>query len=133
MRCGWVNNSKPSLRAIAASVMPAASAVRMASAVGADTATIRRRADDGGLLHHLHRHAARQQHHAAAHGNRAARQSAGELVERIVTADILAQRNEPRVRPPEAAAWTARVWRLSSWRGLNVSSACMICAGVKVV
>jgi hypothetical protein len=27
--------------------------------------------------------------------------SAGELVERIVTADILAQRNEPGVRPPK--------------------------------
>jgi hypothetical protein len=35
-----VKTSKPSLRAIATSVIPAASAIRIASAVGADTATI---------------------------------------------------------------------------------------------
>src|ERR1700691_6025356 len=40
MRCGWVKTSKPSLRATAASVIPAALAVRTASAVGAETATI---------------------------------------------------------------------------------------------
>src|SRR5450756_506288 len=40
IRCGWLNTSNPSLRAIAASVMPAASAIRTAKAVGADTATI---------------------------------------------------------------------------------------------
>ena len=39
-RWGWVKTSKPSLRAIATSVMPAASAMRTASAVGAETATI---------------------------------------------------------------------------------------------
>ncbi len=35
-----MNTSKPSARAIAASVIPAASAMRTASAVGADTDTI---------------------------------------------------------------------------------------------
>jgi hypothetical protein len=35
-----VNISKPSLRAIATSLVPAASAVRMAKAVGAETATM---------------------------------------------------------------------------------------------
>ena len=39
MRCGFVKISKPSLRATATSVIPDASAVRTASAVGADTAT----------------------------------------------------------------------------------------------
>src|SRR5882757_1323611 len=40
IRCGCVNTSKPSARAMAASVIPAASAMRMASAVGAETETI---------------------------------------------------------------------------------------------
>ena len=39
MRPACVNTSKPSSRAIATSVMPAASATRSASAGGADTAT----------------------------------------------------------------------------------------------
>ena len=40
MRCGWVNTSNPSFLATATSVMPQASAMRTASAVGADTATM---------------------------------------------------------------------------------------------
>ena len=40
MRQGCVNTSNPSVRAMAASVIPAASAIRTASAVGADTDTI---------------------------------------------------------------------------------------------
>src|SRR5579883_1917082 len=40
IRPGWVKISKPSARATATSVMPAASAIRTASAVGAETATI---------------------------------------------------------------------------------------------
>ena len=40
IRSGWAKISKPSPRAIPISVMPAASAVRTASAVGADIATI---------------------------------------------------------------------------------------------
>ncbi len=51
---------------------PAASAVRTASAVGAETATSDRRADHGRLLHHLDRDAAGQQHHAVGGGDAAA-------------------------------------------------------------
>ena len=40
MRCGCVKTSKPSFLAMATRVMPALSAIRTASAVGADTATI---------------------------------------------------------------------------------------------
>jgi hypothetical protein len=40
MRSGWVKISKPSERAMATSVMPAASAILTASAVGAETATM---------------------------------------------------------------------------------------------
>lgn len=40
MRPGWVKISNPSPRAMAARVMPAASAIRTASAVGAETATM---------------------------------------------------------------------------------------------
>ena len=40
IRSGCAKISKPSARAIAASVIPAASAIRTANAVGADTATI---------------------------------------------------------------------------------------------
>jgi hypothetical protein len=39
-RFGWVNTSKPSCRATAISVIPAASQARSASAVGADTPTM---------------------------------------------------------------------------------------------
>ena len=135
MRCGWVNNSKPSPRAMAASVIPAASAVRIASAGRRRYGDDQRRADNGGLLHHLHRHAAREKHHAAAQGNRAARQSSGELVERIVTADIFAQCDEARVRTPEgrgmhgarlAIEFLARAQRLQRLQDLRRRKARLI-------
>ena len=86
---------------MATSVMPAASAMRTASAVGAETATMQRRADRGRLLHHLDRDAAGQQHDALAATMPCLRQRAGELVERVVAADILAQRDDAARRRPE--------------------------------
>ena len=101
MRWGWVKISKPSPRAIATSVMPAASAVRTASAVGAEIATMNGNAEAGGLLHHLHRHPAGQDDHAGAADDMLARERAAELVQRIVASDVLAQRDELPARLPE--------------------------------
>jgi len=86
---------------MAARVMPAASAIRTASAVGAETATISGAADGRGLLHHFDRHPAGQQHHALAGADLLQRQRAGQLVQRIVAADILAQRDDAARRHPQ--------------------------------
>src|SRR5215468_7555953 len=59
------------------------------------------RADCGGLLHHLDRDAAGEQDEAGTRRNTVARERAGELVERIVTADVLTHRNETSVLLPE--------------------------------
>ena len=55
-------------------------------------------ADDGGLLHHFHRNAAGQNDHAIVARHVVARQRAGKLVERIVSADILPHCNETGLR-----------------------------------
>src|SRR5665811_1868601 len=60
------------------------------------------RADSGGFLDHLHRDAARQ-HDEPLFGRRAIfGQRAGQLVERIVTADVFAHGNQVSLRVPEA-------------------------------
>ena len=75
--------------------MPAASAMRTASAVGADTATDKRHADRGRLLDHFDRNAAGE-HDEAFRGRHAApRQRAGELVERVMAADVFADGDQP--------------------------------------
>ena len=104
MRCGWVNTSNPSFRATATSVMPAASAMRTASAVGAETATMMARADGGGFLHHLDRHAARQQHHALLCRRALAGKRTGKLVERVVAPDVLAHGDKTALGIEEAGA-----------------------------
>ena len=71
-----------------------------------------RRAADRGLLDHLDRDAAGQQDDAGIAGDVAASEGAGQLVERVVPADILAQRDDPALGFQNAAAWTARVSRL---------------------
>src|SRR5260370_11535952 len=48
-------------------------------------------ADESRLLHHLHRNAAGQQDHAAAANHMVARERSADLVQRVVTADVLAQ------------------------------------------
>ena len=101
MRPGWVNISNPSLRAIAASVMPAASAVRTASAVGAETATM-----TGAPIAAVFCTISTETRLVSSTmpplaATPAARQRAGELVERIVAADILAQRDDAVRRRPE--------------------------------
>ncbi len=95
MRSGWVNISNPSSRATATSVTPAASAVRTASAVGAETATRIGTPIGGRLLHQFDRQPAGQEDDAAAAAYAGPRQRAGQLVEGIVAADVLAQRDDP--------------------------------------
>ena len=94
MRSGCVKTSKPSARAIAASVMPAASAIRTASAVGAETATI-----SGAPIAAVFCTISTETRLVSSTmpslgGNLALRQRAGQLVERVVAADILAQRDD---------------------------------------
>ena len=85
--------------------MPAASAMRTASAVGAETAADDDgRADGSRFLYHLDRHAARQQHHALLRGRTLSRQRAGKLVEGVVASDVLAHGDEAAARIEEAGA-----------------------------
>ena len=63
-----------------------------------------RGAENGRLLHHLDRNAAGEKHNAAASVDLVASERADELVEGIVTADILANRYE-------AFAWLPRMRR----------------------
>ncbi len=60
-----------------------------------------RRAEHRRLLHHFDRDAARQQQQTFRHRDAVTRQRTGELVERVVPADILAQRDQPALRMPE--------------------------------
>ena len=53
------------------------------------------------LLNHLHRYAARQQHDTVAHVDLAPPELADELVERVVAADILGDRDETLFAVPE--------------------------------
>ena len=101
---GWVKISKPSLRAMATSVMPAASAVRTASAVGADTATTTGAPIAAAFCTISTETRLVSSDHAVCAGNASPRQRAGELVERIVAADILAQRDEAAAGCQNAAA-----------------------------
>ena len=89
--------------------MPAASAVRTASAVGADTATMSGAPIAAVFCTNLDRNPAGQQYDALGGGNFGERQRAGELVERVVAADILAQATMPCAGVQNAAACTARV------------------------
>ena len=101
-RSGWVKMSKSSPRTSATSVMPASSAVRMASAVGAETAmmtgapiaavfctisTETRRGDDD---------------RAGRAVDAGPGQRADQLVERIVAADILARQHDALAGQVEA-------------------------------
>ncbi len=101
IRCGWVKISKPSLRATAISVMPAASAVRTASAVGADTATMTGMpmAAAFWIISIDSRLVTTPKPPFRVRAR--ARQAPSELVERVVTADVLAQRDEPLLRRTE--------------------------------
>src|SRR5882757_80812 len=60
-----------------------------------------RGAENGRLLHHLDRNAAGEKHNAAASVDLVASERADKLVERIMTADILANRYESFARLPE--------------------------------
>ena len=101
MRCGCVKISKPSLRAIATSVMPAASAVRTASAVGAETATISG-APMTAVFCTISTDTRLVSNTMPFSRDTAPRSSAPrELVERVVAADVLAHRDETRIRAPE--------------------------------
>ena len=99
--CGCVKTSNPSARAMAASVMPAASAIRTASAVGAETATI-----SGAPMAAVFCTISTETRLVSSTMPSLAetallRQRAGELVQRIVAADILAQRDDAARRRPE--------------------------------
>ena len=91
----------PSARAIATSVRPRACARSIASAVGAEMATMRRRTEDRGLLDHFERGAAGEHDKAVARRHALAHQRADQLVERIVPADILAQNPDRAVAGAE--------------------------------
>src|SRR2546421_7262949 len=96
-RSAWVKISNPSCRATAARVMPAASATRTASAVGADTATrigTPKMAAFWIILTES-RLVSRTAPLAVAGG------SADQLVEGVVAADILACRNDAGCRQPQ--------------------------------
>jgi hypothetical protein len=58
--------------------------------------------ENGRFLYHLDRNPAGKKHHACASGDRPAGKRANEFVERIVAADVLAQRDESFVRSPES-------------------------------
>ena len=81
--------------------MPAASAVRTARAVGAETATSVGMPAIGRLLHHLDRDPAGEEQQAIAAGDAAPRHRADQLVERVVPADILADEHDALAAAPE--------------------------------
>ena len=99
MRCRWVNTSKPSARATAQSVIPAASAMRTANAVGAEIAT------NGGApmlaVFCTNSTETRLVSYAVGGGQAFDGQVTGELVERIVASDILAHGHNAARRRPE--------------------------------
>ena len=122
IRWGWVNTSNPSARAIAKSVMPAASAMRTANAVGADTATIR-----GAPTRRPSAPFRPKRGWSAARCRRRRRpperQAAGELVERIMAADILAEGDDAARRRPKPSGMDSA--RLAEDRlGRNDFAAC---------
>jgi hypothetical protein len=85
-----VKISKSAPRAMPTRVRPAASAVRTASAVGAETAISSPGAGDHGLLHHVDRDTAGNHNRAVGGFDPERAMRADQLVERIVAADILA-------------------------------------------
>ena len=101
MRSGWVKTSKPSARAMPTSVMPACSAMRTASAVGADTATTTGAPSIAAFCTISTEMRLDSSSSPSATGNAIARQCTRQLVERIVPADILAQCDETALRMPE--------------------------------
>ena len=99
------------------SVMPAASAVRTASAVGADTATISGTPSAAVFCTSSTETRLVSSTMPDASGHALARERAAQLVERIVPADVFAQGDEAGSLRQNAAAWTARVCRFRSCRG----------------
>ena len=91
MRCGWVKTSKSSPRTSAIKVMPASSAVRIASAVGADTAMMKD-APIAAVFCTISTETLEVTTTApVVPSTRLSGQRPGQLVERIVAADILAR------------------------------------------
>ena len=81
---------------------PAASAIRTAWAVGAETATRIRAPRHDRLLDHLDRDARGERDGARGRVDPRPRQRADQLVERVVPAHVLAREQDAVARPPEA-------------------------------
>jgi hypothetical protein len=125
-----VKISKPSLRATATRVVPAASAVRTARAVGADTAPIAVASSTTAFCTIFDRHTAGEENNTPLHLNIAAGERPASLSSALCRPTSSRRTSRPRSGDQNAAACTARVCRLigSGWHFDYVVRLCHIAA-----